>query len=852
MGNHQVDVVVVGAGMAGLYLLYRLRKLGFSAVALERGDDVGGTWYWNRYPGARCDIESIDYSYSFDDDLQQEWEWSERYATQPEILRYLQHVADRHDLRRDIRFEVNVERAEWRDDDDRWTVTVDNGDTYDAQWYVMATGCLSQPKEVDIAGVDDFGGETYLTGRWPHEGVDFTGKRVAVIGTGSSAIQSIPLIADQAAALTVYQRTPNFSLPAGNRPNDPERVAAIKARYPEYREEARWSRAGVPMDNGTEMWWQLDADERERRLEATYGDGILGYGSTIGDTRINPIANEGTAEFVRNKIRAMVDDPETAESMCPSSYAIFTKRLCLDTNYFATFNRDHVELVDLRKQPFVSITETGIANSDREREFDAIVFATGFDAMTGAIVNVDIRGRGGVELKDVWRDGPATYLGLSTVGFPNLFFITGPQSPSVLSNMAVSIEQHVEWVTDCVAAMRDQDTVAIEPTPLAQQGWGRHVNDCASITLFPEADSWYMGANVPGKPRVVLPYLGGVGNYRAACNQVVEGGWIGFERHNSDGSSQITDGLVRELQLDVALMLEAIGELGLPPIESMSVDDARGFIEASRAMGPPGRAVGEIVDATFPGADGELGYRLYRPATDGPHRVVLYFHGGGWVLGSHTSDDSLCRDLCAKADAVIVSCDYRHAPEHRFPAPVDDAWAALNWVNDNLEALGGKGAPLLAGWSAGGNLAAVTAQRARDDNLDIAGQVLITPVVDSDMSRESYADNGEGYQLTLAMMRWFWDHYAPDVDQRTDPRAAPLRGNLNGLAPCRVVTAQFDPLRDEGAAYVTALVDAGVDARLLPQRGQIHTSFGAVDVLISPEKGRQEIAAAMVELFGLG
>jgi cation diffusion facilitator CzcD-associated flavoprotein CzcO/acetyl esterase/lipase len=847
--THTVDAVVVGAGMAGLYLLHRCREMGINAVALEAGDDVGGTWYWNRYPGARCDIESVDYSYSFDPELEQEWEWSERYATQPEILRYLQHVAERHDLRRDIRFETRVDAGVWNEDTGRWAVTTEAGDVYDAQWYIMATGCLSVPKEVDIPGADSFAGPTYVTGRWPHEGVDFTGQRVAVIGSGSSAIQSIPLIAEQASQITIYQRTPNYSLPAGNGPLDPAKVDDIKGRYREYRNEARLSRAGVPFPQVNEAWWMLTEEERAERLEAGYPEGILGYGSRIADLGTNPVANDGAAEFVRNKVRAKVDDPELAETLVPQDYPIFTKRLCLDTNYYETFNRDHVELVDLRKNPFVAVNETGIENTDAAREFDAIVYATGFDAMTGAIVSVDIEGRDGQSLKQKWEAGPQTYLGLMTRGFPNLFMITGPQSPSVLSNMAVSIEQHVEWVTDCIAAMRDEGTDTLEPTETAEAGWQVHVADCASITMFEQTDSWYMGANVPGKPRVFLPYVGGVGNYRAVCDDVVAQDWIGFERSGSAGD-RCADGLIRELQLDVSMLLQAMVEMELPALDSMSADEAREFAATGAAAAPPGPEVGEVIDGTFPGADGnDLDYRLYRPEGDGPHPVIVYWHGGGWVIGSYTSNDGLCRDLCVRTGAMVISCDYRHAPDHPFPAPVDDAWAALQWIDANRGELGATDETVLAGWSAGANLAAVVSHRARDEGGPaLAGQVLITPVTDCDMTRASYTDNGDGYVLTTSLMNWFWDHYCPE-DQRSDPRASPIRGDLTGLAPTIVATAQFDPLRDEGAAYVEALQAAGSPATHLPQRGQIHTTIGAVGTLISPASCRAEIAEAITDLL---
>ncbi len=844
------DVVVVGAGMAGLYLLHRLRNEGFSATCLETADDVGGTWYWNRYPGARCDIQSIDYSYSFDPSLETEWTWSERYATQPEILSYLQHVADKHDLRRDIEFSTRVDSARWDADARRWILTTDRGTEVSCRYYVMATGCLSLPKAPEIEGADDFAGEVYFTSRWPHEGVDFTGKRVGVIGTGSSGIQSIPIIASQASELTVFQRTPNFSIPAHNGPVKPEKKAELEADPIAYREAARWSRGGVPGEPAELSALQVSEEERNAAYEVAWEAGELAILGVYNDLLTNPAANDTLAEFIRNKIRSIVDDPEVAETLCPTDYPFGTKRPCLDTGYYETFNLDHVSLVDLRKQPITRITTTGIETTDAAYEFDAIVYATGFDAMTGAIVSVDIEGRNGEKLADKWADGPKTYLGLTSVGFPNLFMITGPGSPSVLSNMAVSIEQHVDWVTDCLVQLRSSGYDTIEPTEEAEEGWGLHVNDCANITLYPQANSWYMGANVPGKPRMFLPYVGGVDAYRQACNDVVANGFMGFELSGPDKRSR-TDGVIRRLQPDVAFLLDMMASMDLPPYESMSPEEARAFGEATSAQRPPGPDVGEIVDGTFPGADGELAYRLYRPATPGPHPVVLYFHGGGWVLGHEQSDDPMCRDLCDRSGALIISANYRHAPEHRFPAAPDDAIAALHWVAENAEALGGiPGQLAVAGWSAGANLAAVVAQHARDTGgPTINGQLLLTPVTDSDLDTVSYTENADGYGLTKPLMEWFWDHYVDPAD-RTDPRVAPLRAtSLAGLPPATVITAEFDPLRDEGAAYAAAMADAGVEVQHLPARGHTHISIPMVDVMLSAAPIRQQMADALRSFF---
>ncbi len=682
-GGVEVDVVGVGAGFAGLYLIHRMRRSGLSCVVLESADDIGGTWYWNRYPGARCDIQSLDYSYSFDPELETEWEWSEKYATQPEILRYMHHVADKHDLRRDIRFSTRVEAAEWDDDAGRWTVRTEAGDTFRCRYYVMATGCLSIPKDVDIPGVEDFGGRTFQTGRWPHEEVDFRGRRVAVIGTGSSAIQSIPLIAAQAAELTVFQRTPNFSFPAHNGPIPEEKLAQIRGREAEYREEARWSRGGVPAAMATERMADVDEAERVRRMETAFDSGeLFRIMPRFVDVAIDPDTNEVYAEFIRDKIRSIVDDPVTAEKLCPRGYPVGTKRPCLDTGYYETYNQPHVRLHDLRDDPIVTVTEDGLQTEQTTYEFDDLVLATGFDAMTGALVGVDIRGRDGVTLADRWRDGPVTYLGLTAVGFPNLFMVTGPGSPSVLSNMMVSIEQHIDWIGRCIDDLSAAGLETIEPTPTAEAGWVQHTNDCADLSLLSLADSWYMGANVPGKPRVCLPYVGGVDAYRRACDDVAEAGYLGFTRTGPAGA-ETNDGVVRRLQPDVFMVLDLMAQAGAPAIETLDPATARQFMAAADQMRPPGPAVGEIVDGTLPGADGDLDYRLYRPPTDGPHPLVVYFHGGGWVLGSATSDDPLCRDLCVRSDALVVSVDYRHAPETRFPGAVDDALAAVRWLGRN-------------------------------------------------------------------------------------------------------------------------------------------------------------------------
>lgn len=844
------SIVVVGAGFAGLYLLYRLRQMGVSAQAFETGSDVGGTWYWNRYPGARCDIESIDYSYSFDPELEQEWEWTEKYATQPEILSYAQHVARKYDLRRDISFNTRVAKSIWDEKTSRWTVTTEDGETINCQFFIMATGCLSQPKDLDIKGADDFGGEIYSTHSWPHEKVDFSGKRVGIIGTGSSGIQSIPLIAGEAQNTTVFQRTANYSIPAGNGPISEEKLA-IRNRYQEYREEARWTPVGVPKKETPDFAFTVSDEERNNRYEALWDKGAIPHLSNeFADLMTDKRANDTFAEFVRAKIRDVIDDPDLADTLSPTSFPICTKRTCLDSGYFETFNKSNVNLVDIRKNPIVEITETGIKTQDESFEFDAIVFATGFDAMTGALLAIDIQGRDELSLQDKWADGAVSYLGISVSSFPNFFMVTGPGSPSVLSNMMVSIEQHVDWITGCIDYMKAEDLHVIEATDTAENGWVEYGTAWSDLTLFPLANSWYMGANVPDKPRVCLPYVGGVGGYRRACNDVIAQDYLGFKFSGPKGN-RCNDGLVRRQQPDVVAMLEAVAEMNLPAMETLSAIDARAMSVEMNAGNPPGPAVGEVTDGTYLGAGGSLDYRLYRPDTPGPHPVALYFHGGGWVFGDHTSDDGFCRDLCMRSNTIIVSANYRHAPESPFPAAVDDGFAALQWVVGNSERLGGiSGELVVCGWSAGGGIAASVCQRARDIGAPkIKGQILITPALDANDKRAAMTENAEGYVLTKAMMDWFWDLYAGGAN-RNDAKVSPLRAtDFSNLPPALIVTAEFDPLRDQGRDYADALKTAGTDARNITYPGQIHTSFVSVGTILSANKAREEIATNLQQFF---
>ncbi len=523
------DVVVIGAGFAGVYLVHKLRdRLGLRVRGFERGEDVGGTWYWNRYPGARCDFESEFYSYSFDEDIQQEWDWTEKYAAQPEILSYIRHVADRLDVRRSIGFETEVTSARFDEAHDVWHVTTDRGETVSATYVVAATGILSVPSRPRFEGMDDFLGSIFHTGDWPHEGVDFTGQDVAVIGTGSSGIQAIPEIAQQAGHLTVFQRTATFSVPASNRALQDHERRATKRNYANLRKAAADTRGGILLELAIGDFRTADPVVVRAELERRWRASGVSVAATLSDTLLSQEANEFVADFVRDKINETVEDPATAALLEPRDYPIGTKRLALDTDYYDTYNRANVSLVSVRETPIRRFTQRGLLVGDREYAVDSIVLATGFDAITGALERIDITGTGGRTLREAWADGPTSYLGLMVHGFPNLFTVTGPGSPAVLTNVVASIEHHVGWIADHIEHLRAAGITRVEADAQAQTDWVAHVAELAGRTLFGRAASWYMGANIPGKPRVFMAYLGGFRAYRERCEQVAASGYEGF------------------------------------------------------------------------------------------------------------------------------------------------------------------------------------------------------------------------------------------------------------------------------------------------------------------------------------
>ncbi|HEY7038442.1 MAG TPA: NAD(P)/FAD-dependent oxidoreductase, partial [Methylomirabilota bacterium] len=507
MTAENFDAVVIGAGFSGMYMLKSLRdRLGLNVRVYEAGETVGGTWYWNRYPGARCDSDSYIYCFTFDKQLLQEWEWSERYPEQPEILRYLEHVAKRHDLKRDVQFNTRVTGGQFEEETSRWIVRTDTGDEVTARFLIAAVGSLSETNMPPFKGLDKFKGQWYHTSRFPHTGVDFTGKRVGVIGTGATAVQAIPEIAQQAKQLVVFQRTANYCVPARNGKVAPEVIKARKADYAGVVKRIRESFFGQEHYFIPKSVLETTPEEREREFDRMWDAGGFAFWlANYQDMFFSQQANDVCADYIKRKIRGTVKDPAVAERLIPKGHAYGTKRQPLDTNYYETFNKENVVLIDAKTDGAIEeITEKGIRAGGKEYPLDVIVFATGFDAMTGPLKALNLRGRQGRTLDQQWKDGPRTYLGVSVAGFPNFFTITGPQSPSVLSNMPVSIEQHVEWISDCIDHMRRTGKTSIEAVPSAQEQWVAHVNEVVNATLMTTANSWYMSANIPGKPRAFL------------------------------------------------------------------------------------------------------------------------------------------------------------------------------------------------------------------------------------------------------------------------------------------------------------------------------------------------------------
>jgi cation diffusion facilitator CzcD-associated flavoprotein CzcO/acetyl esterase/lipase len=808
------DVVVIGAGFAGLYAVHKLRdERELSVVGFEAADGVGGTWWWNRYPGARCDFESVHYSYSFSEDLQREWEWSERYASQPEILSYLEWVADKLDLRNAFRFNTRVISLDWNDGTQRWTVRTNDGEACTARFVVSGVGSLSVPKEPDFPGAETFDGDLYWTSSWPHDGVDFTGKRVAVIGTGSTGIQAIPEIAKQAVHLTVFQRTPNFAAPLGNHPVDPAKRRWNAEHHDELRAGSRESFLGAPYEPATRSALDVTDEQRQEVYDEHWQKGGFGLlASSFSDLVIDQRANETLAEYIRERIQERVEDPATAELLSPRDHPYGSKRPPFETNYYETYNQSNVDLVDARSAPIEEITPGGIRTRQATYEFDAIVLATGFDAITGPLFGLNLTGRQGITLEKKWANGPTTYLGIQIAEFPNFFMITGPQSAASQYNIPLAIEDHVDFVTNAIAKVVADETGTFEATLEAEQTWGKLADALLHMTVIPQAKgSWYMGENVPGKPRAAYVFPGGAPLYRAICAQVEHLSFAGFA---VDRVPTPPPPLVN-LEPSAAFVLIALLNQGLKPLHEYGPEELRAAIDSITQLQAPGPEMRVEVLSAPTG-------RLYIPESENPVPVVLYFHGGGFMAGSPATADAPCRRLAAELGAIVFAVEYRLAPEHPFPAAPDDAFAAVHWAREHISEYGGDPERLVVmGESSGANLASVTALRARDAGISLAAQILLYPPIDPSAQTASRTEFIGAPFFSTESIDAMWAVYLNGAE--VTPMAAPTRAaSLSDLPPTLVLTVESDPLRDEGEDYARALHKAGVSVEQHRLDGLLH------------------------------
>jgi cation diffusion facilitator CzcD-associated flavoprotein CzcO/acetyl esterase/lipase len=827
MANTHVDAVIVGAGFSGLYATHRLRNLqGLSLQCFEAGSGPGGVWYWNRYPGARCDFESLYYSFTFDEDLHREWRWTERYASQPEITAYLEHVADRFDLRRSYRFNTRVTSVIWDDDAKRWAVGADDGTVTTARFFINAAGAFSAVKKNDFPGQDDFRGTILHTSRWPAEGIDVAGKRVAVVGTGSTGIQVIQTLAPQVGELTVFQRTANFACPLGNRPLTDDEFQKAVDDFPRTQVEARSCLAGVPYPRAVKSALTDTPEERRRIYDQYYnGGGFRMLTSSYFDLITNPAANATVAEYIRDRIRERVTDQKVAELLCPKDHPYGTKRATFETGYYEAFNLAHVQLVDARTTPIMRITQRGIATTTQEYEFDVIVLATGFDIGAGALTRMGVSGRDGRKLTDHWAHGQRAYLGMATHGFPNLFHIIGPQGPAALFNNPVAIEENVDFVGGLIAYMDGNDYATTEVSAVAEDRYNELVREVANVTLFPAANTSLMGDNIPGKPRAPVSLFTGAPMYQSICDEVEASDYGGF---SFDGTRRRDMPSVLELDGSAVFFLAGLLNMGVKPLEECSLEEARITMQGFKKMQLPVPSDVSLTDTRYPIEGGERTARLYRPAVDGLLPVVVLIHGGGFIGGSLDSFDEPCATLARRLGALVVSPDYRLAPEHPFPAATDDTVAVLHWAADHIADLGGDPMRIaVGGESAGANLAAVAAIRLRDQSCPLLrAQVLVTPPTDFLADTESRRAFAHGPILSTELGKDMAALYLGDPANATLGWAAPARaGDLSGLPPALVITMEVDPLRDEGEDYARALAAAGVPTVCRRFDGLFHGTF---------------------------
>ena len=825
MIDAKVDAVIIGAGFSGLYATHRLRNLqGLSVQCFEAGRYPGGVWYWNRYPGARCDFESIYYSYTFDAELQREWRWTERFAGQPEIAAYMEHVADRFDLNRSYRFETRVTSAIWDDQAELWMVEADDGTVTAARFLINAVGLFSATKVNDFPGERDFPGPVVHTCHWPVDGVELDGKRVAVVGTGSTGIQVIQTIAPQVAQLLVFQRSANFACPLGNMPLSDDEFQRAVDEFPRMRIEARRRVPGAPYPRAVKSALVDSPEERRTMYDKYYdGGGFRMLASTYYDLLSNSAANETAANYIRNRIRERVADPRVAELLCPKDHPYGTKRAAFEMGYYEAFNLPHVQLIDARATPIVRITDRGIATTTTEYECDVIVLATGFDVGAGPFARI-VQGRRGRKLADHWLNGQCAYLGMATHGFPNLLHINGPQGAATFFNNPLMIEDNVNFVSDLIGYMDDNGCATVEATAAAEDRYTALVEGVAEATLIPKANTWFLGDNVPGKPRTPISLVTGAPMYLAICDEVREADYGGFS----------FDGKGRDVPTTITLdgaavfLLAGLLNMGAKPLEECSLEEARATMENFKAMQLPLPADVTITDTEYPTEIGTRTARLYRPEVDGSLPVVVFIHGGGFIGGSLDSWDEPCASLARRLGALVVSPDYRLAPEHPFPAATDDTVAVLRWAAGHIAAHGGDPMRLaVGGESSGANLAAVAAIRLRDeDEVSLRAQVLITPLTDYVGVTESRQLFAQAPILSTKAAEQMGQLYLGSSLNAISPWAAPARADeLSGLPPALVITMEVDPLRDEGENYACALRAAGVPTAARRFNGLFHGTF---------------------------
>ncbi len=828
-GHSEVDAVVIGCGYGGIYAMHKLRdELKLDVRGFDAAGGPGGTWWWNRYPGARCDVESIYYSYSFSDEIQRGWTWSERYSAQPEILRYLEWVADKLDVPRSYRFNTKITSMVWDERRNRWLVGTDSGEQVAARFVVSASGNVSVEKDRSLlTGIENFKGKVYFTGTWPHDEVDFSGQRVGIIGTGASGIQAIQELARTAKHLTVFQRTPNYAVPSRNKAVGPEQQRWNAEHWRELRGNSRGLNFGTNYPKAGPSAFAVTPEERKAHYDANWKHGGLQIiASSYGDVLLDERANETLAEYIREQIRERVNDPETAELLCPKSHPYGTKRPPLEDGYYEVFNQDNVKLVDVSDagKPITEVTENAIRTIDTDYELDAIVLATGFDAFSGALMSMGIVGRGGKTLAEDWSDGPHTYLGISSAGFPNLFTITGPTCAVAFYNNPLAIEDHVEFAANAITRTLSAGAEVFEVDRAAEDAWMKMAHGVLHLTLMPKAKSWYMGANIPGKPIATWVWPLGAPLYRAMLADVVNHDYAGIRIGNKPAGREPP---MLRVEPTVALVLGAMLEDAKPP-EDMTLEDTRAMMEQFVMVQKPAPDSVEVIETSFSGPTDERPLRIYRPRNaQGPLPVVVFYHGGGFIAGSINSCAAPCANLAKTLQAVVVSPSYRLAPEHPFPAATDDTYAALCWVAEEIAQYGGDPERIVVmGESAGGTLAAVAAQRARDEGGPaLAGQILLNPGIDIDpnantASRTEYQD---GPVLTMDMAKGMLSAYLGDLANAASPLASPSKAKtLAELPPALIITSECDPLRDEGEDYARALHKAGVKADILRLKGLVH------------------------------